>query len=220
MSNNALAAESRDQTGKGVARKLRATGRIPAVLYGSGISVSSLSVDPTVLGKVLQESGAGRNTLISLSVGSDSHTVLLKELQRDPVSGQSLHADFMVVDLQAKVEVTVQLHFVGKAPGVELDAGILDQPVRELLIECLPNAIPVFIDVDMSTLQLGETIHVHQVPMAAGLLCKNEPDLAVAICVVPRAVEEPVEAEVVEGAEGAEAPDADAAEDGDDKPAS
>ncbi len=220
MSNNALAAESRDQTGKGVARKLRAAGRIPAVLYGSGISASSLTVDPTVLGKLLQDSG-GRNTLINLNVGSDSHTVLLKDLQRDPVSGRSLHADFMVVDLTATVEVTVQLHFTGKAPGVELDGGILDHPVRELLIECLPNAIPEFIEVDMSTLGLGETIHVHQVPMADGLTCKNEPDLAVAICVVPRAVEEPVEAEAVEGAEGEEAPAADAAAaDGDDKAAS
>ena len=205
MSNNALAAESRENTGKGFARKLRATGRIPAVLYGHGISSSALSVDPADLNNLLQL-GGGRNTLISLNIGSDSHTVLVKDLQRDPVSGSSLHADFLVVDMTATVEVTVQLHFTGKAPGVELDGGILDHPVRELLIECLPNAIPDFIEVDMGTLALGETIHVHQVPLAAGLACKNEPDLAVAICVVPRAVEEETPAETEEVAEGAEAP--------------
>ncbi len=208
MAENALAAEQRDQTGKGVARKLRAAGRIPAVLYGQGMDPAPLSVDPRALNDVLHASGAGRNTLIDLAVGSKSHTVLLKDLQRNPINGNSLHADFLVVDLTAKVDVTVPLHFVGQAAGLDF-GGILDHPVRELQISCLPNAIPESIDVDVTALGLGETLHVRDVTLPADVTCTNEGDLAVAICVQPRAVVEATEEEAPaegEAAEGEEAP--------------
>lgn len=213
MAENALAAEQRDQTGKGVARKLRAAGRIPAVLYGQGMDPTSLSVDPRALNDLLHASGAGGNTLIDLAVGSQKHTVLLKELQRNPVNGVSLHADFLAIDLTATVEVTVQLHFIGQAAGLDF-GGILDHPVRELLVSCLPNAIPEFIEVDVSPLQLGETLHVSDVTLPADVTCLNEGDLAVAICVQPRAVVEEVEEEAP-AEEGAEAA-AEATTEGDD----
>jgi len=213
VAENALAAENREHTGKGAARQLRATGRIPAVLYGQGMEPASLSVDPKALTSVLQGSGAGRNTLIGLEVGSARHTVLLKELQRNPVNGVSLHADFMVVDLTETVEVTVQLHFIGQAKGLDF-GGILDHPVREIQVTCLPNAIPEFLEVDVSSLDLGETLHVREVALPADVTCVNDGDLAVAICVQPRAAtEETTEEEAVteEGAEeAAGAGDADA----------
>lgn len=210
MSDQALAAEIRENTGKGVARKLRASGRIPAVLYGKGKQTASLSVDPEALVRLLQASGAGRNTLIELKVGSGSHTVLLKDLQRDPVGGHSLHADFFEIDLRQTVEVEIPLHFIGKAPGVDF-GGILDHPVRELQIECLPNAIPESVEVDVSSLQIGDSIHVHELVLPEGVELKTEGELAVAICEAPKAEEEePVEGEAVEGAEPTEGEDPDA----------
>ncbi|MBW2240457.1 MAG: 50S ribosomal protein L25 [Deltaproteobacteria bacterium] len=201
MAENALAAELRTSAGKGVARKLRAAGRIPAVMYGRGKETAVLAIDPKALDDVLHKSGAGRNTLISLGVDGTTHTVLLKDLQRDPVAGDSLHADFFLVDLAQTVEVAVPLHFIGKAIGTDF-GGIMDHPVRELLIECLPSAIPEFVEVDIASLEVGQTIHVRDVALGDGLNCKTEADLAVAICATPMAEEETTD-EVEEGAEEA-----------------
>ena len=206
MANQALAAEIRENTGKGVARKLRAAGLIPAVLYGKGKATAALSVDPEALGKALHASGAGRNTLIDLKVGSGSHNVLLKELQRDPIGGHSLHADFFEIDLKETVEVEVPLHFIGKAPGVDF-GGILDHPVREIELECLPGAIPERIEVDVSELDVGDSIHVRDLTLPAGVTLRSDPDLSVASVVAARVVEEAAAAAVVEGevpAEGVE----------------
>ncbi|MCP3982945.1 MAG: 50S ribosomal protein L25 [bacterium] len=202
MAENALAAELRTSSGKGVARKLRAAGRIPAVLYGRGSGNAILTIDPKALDDVLHQSGAGRNTLISLGVDGATHTVLLKDLQRDPIGGESLHADFLRIDLSKTVEVTVPMHFIGKAIGTDF-GGIMDHPVRELLIECLPAAIPEFVEVEISALEVGQTLHVNDVTLAEGLVCKTEGDLAVAICALPAAEEEEAPAEEVEGAEDA-----------------
>lgn len=215
MAENALAAEARTETGKGVARKLRAAGRIPAVMYGRGTPSKVLSLDPEALLELLHQSGAGRNTLINLEVDGGSHTVLLKELQRDPVTGASVHADFFLVDLAKTVEVTVQLRYVGKVTGLDF-GGILDHPVRELLIECLPTAIPESIEVSMEGLELGQTIHVNQVTLPEGAVCKTEGDLAVATCTTPKVVEEEEVAEegidevLEDGAEPTETPESDA----------
>ena len=118
MAENALVAEVRDATGKGVARKLRAAGRIPAVVYGKGTESKGISIDPSALQRVLQSGGAGMNTLIELSVEGTTRTVLVKELQRDPVDGRPIHTDFYLVDLDKKVEVSVPIRLVGVAQGV------------------------------------------------------------------------------------------------------
>lgn len=200
MAENALVAEERTTTGKGAARKLRAAGRIPAVLYGKGIEARSLSVLPQELATVLHGSDAGMNTLIDLRVGSHvGETVLLKALDRDPVAGTYLHADFYRLDLAATVEVSVPLRFVGKAQGVEL-GGILDHPLRELEIACLPTAIPDHIDVDVEGLDIGDSLHVNELVLPAGVTVKTDPALAVAAVVAPKEEEE--EAAPAEEGEG------------------
>ncbi len=196
MSENAIVVEAREGTGKGIARKLRAQGRIPAVLYGAGSEAQSITVDPKRLEKVLRGSGAGMNTLIDLDLAGKHDTVLVKALQRDPVRGRYLHADFYRVDLTKKIEVTVPVHLTGKAVGVDF-GGLLDHPVRELLVECLPNQIPESIDVDVTALEVGMSIHVNEVTLPEGIEVKTEGSLAVATVVVPKAVEE----EAPEGAE-------------------
>lgn len=203
MAENALAAEMRSGTGKGVARKLRAAGRIPAVVYGQGKPTQHVAVDPRVLDHLLHKSGAGLNTLIELQLEGGPRTVLLKDLQRDPVKGFYLHADFHEIDLTESVEVTVPIHFEGHARGEEFGA-IVDHPYRELDVECLPRAIPDHIVVDVTPLDVGDSVQAGQIPMPEGVTLLTDPEAVVASCMVPSVAEEVEEAEAAEAAEAAE----------------
>ncbi len=211
MAENVLSAETRTATGKGANRKLRVAGRIPAIVYGKGRDTQSVALDPKALEVVLHKSGAGLNTLIDLSVAGRTDTVLVKELQRHPVHGSYLHVDFFQVDLTQKITVSVPIHFIGKARGVEF-GGILDHPLRELEVECLPRAIPEFIEVDVSSLEIGQAIHVSDLHLPGGVEVKTDATLPVASVVLPAAeveatpTETVVEGEVAEGAEAAAAP--------------
>lgn len=205
MGENVLAAEIREASGKGGARKLRASGRIPAVVYGGKGDTRSIHLDPVELEHVLHAGGSGLNTLIDLEVGGQSDQVLVKALDRDPVLGAYLHADFFRIDLAQKITVSVPMHFTGKAAGLEA-GGIIDHPVRELEISCLPTAIPEFIEVDIAALELNQSLHVSDLTLAEGLEVKTDVGLAVATCSPPAAEEEP-EVEEAEGEaaeEGAE----------------
>lgn len=211
MAENVLSAETRSETGKGPNRRLRVSGKIPAVIYGKSRDAQSVTLDPKALETLLHKSGAGLNTLIDLSVSGRTDTVLVKELQRHPVHGSYVHVDFFKVDLTQKITVSVPIHFIGKARGVEF-GGILDHPLRELEVECLPRAIPEFVEVDVSALEVGQAIHVSEVRLPEGVEVKTDPTLPVASVVLPAAeveatpVETVVEGEVAEGAEAAAVP--------------
>ena len=208
MAENALNVESRQGAGKGVARKLRAAGRIPGVCYGKGEPSTSISLDPRALRHLLEQSEAGMNTLIHLAVEGggafDGRMVLVRELQKDPVEGRYLHADFFALDVQHAVEVSVPIHITGRAQGVEL-GGILDQALREIELECLPLAIPSEILVDVSELDVGQSLHVSDIALPEGVALRSDPGLSVVSVVAPAKLEEVVEeAEVeVEGEEAA-----------------
>ena len=220
MAENALVAETRDGIGKGVARKLRQKGQIPAVVYGRKRAAQSITVNPDALRKLLHGE-AGMNTLIDLTLAGATSTVLVKGLQRDPVRGRYLHADFYEVDLTQKVVVSVPVHLTGKAVGTDF-GGILDHPLRELMIECLPREIPQRIDVDVTNLAVNDSIHVSDLRLAPGLTIKTDPSLAVASVVLPQAEEAAAAATTEAAAEGeaaAAAPAADAAKGGDAKAA-
>lgn len=198
MGENALAVEVREGIGKGVARKLRARSRIPAVLYGRGKEAVSISLDPTRLEKLLHASSAGLNTLIDLDVQGRSdlsgRTVIVKELQREPIRGALLHADFYEVDLTKTIEVSVPIHVVGTPVGVSLSGGILDMALREIDIECLPRAIPAAIEVDVSALEVGESLHVRDLVVPPGVTLLSDADLSVVSVVLPAAEEAPAAA--------------------------
>jgi len=216
----ALDVEIRSNAGKGAARKLRQAGRIPAVCYGRGRAPQSVSLDPRSLEKLLAASATGINTLIDLRVTGggdyDGRVVLVKHLQRDPVSARALHADFYAVDLEQTIEVSVPIHVTGSAPGVML-GGILDHALRELEIACLPRAIPEQILVDVSSLEIGMSLHVRDLVLPEGVKLVSSPDLSVISVVTPAALEEetpaaaPAEGEAA-AAEGAAAPGAEGAE--------
>ena len=208
-----LSIERREGVGKGVARKLRAAGRIPGVCYSAGQPPEAVSLDPRALDRILRASDTGMNTLIDLDVlgGGRYHgrTVLVRALQRDPVNGRPLHADLFALDLAAKVRVSVPVHLRGHAPGVE-QGGILDHALREVELECLPRAIPKEIVVDVSALEVGHSVHVRDLALPEGVELLSDGDLSVVSVVIPRVVEEEVpaaaaaEGAAVEGAAPAE----------------
>ena len=204
MAENALTVEVREHKGKGVARKLRAGGRIPAVFYGKREKSVPIAVDPIALRRLLEKSEAGMNTLINLHVegGGDleGKTVLIKELQREPVRGAYVHADLYAVDLEHTIEVSVPIHVTGRAAGVEL-GGILDHALREIELECLPLAIPKEVALDVSALEVGDSLHVRDIPLPDGVTLRSDPDLPVVSVVPPSVSEEPTPTEE-EGVEG------------------
>lgn len=219
-----LAVEVRETGGKGVARKLRVAGRIPAILYGQGKDPLSLTLEPRVLEKLLKDEG--HNALVDLEgAGVGSRTVLVKSLQRHPVRGNLIHADFFEINATETITVSITLHLVGTPVGVSMDGGIVDHQLREVELDCLPRAIPESIDIDISELELGDTLHVSDLVLPKNVEMKTHSELAVVSVVAPR-VEEEV-APVVEGVEGEEgeagvegeeAAEGEAAAEGGDKP--
>ena len=218
MAENTLNVEVREATGKGVARKLRAAGRIPGVCYEQS-QAQPITLDPRALDYLIERSASGVNTLIDLKVEGggnfDGKKVLLKEMQRDPVTSAPLHADFIVVDLTHTIDIAVPIHVSGIAPGVTM-GGILDQVLREVHLECLPDSIPEEIIADVTQLEIGMSIHIRDLPLPEDVKLLSDGDLSVVSVATPKAVEEevPVEEEAVEGEVEGEEPTAESAEEG------
>jgi large subunit ribosomal protein L25 len=193
-----LQAEKRDTRGKNEARRLRAKGRIPAVVYGveKGKAVE-IAVDPQALMKILH-SDSGVNTLIGLNLDGGDTRVLVKEYQIDPIDHRLLHADFYQVAMDRAITVTVPIVLKGEAKGVKQQGGIVDFVHREIEIECLPGDIPEHIDVDVSDLLMHAGIRVRDLDVA-GAKWKpvSEPDMMIVHVVALKAEAEPAAAEVV-----------------------
>ena len=196
MSEYQLAAEPRTDTGKGAARRVRASGRVPAVLYGHGIKPEPLSVDARDFTQALRSGGA--NTLLQLQFGSDRHLALAREIQRHPVRGTYIHVDFLVVRRGEKVTVSVPVHLVGDAPGV-VQGGILDQDLHQLSVEAEVTAVPESIEGDVSGLQIGDVLRVSELKVPSGATILDDLEASVVSVIAPTV--ERVEAEV-EAAEG------------------
>ena len=218
MSEYKLAAENRSDAGKGAARRLRASGRVPAVLYGHGTKPQHLSVDARQIGQALR-TDAGVNVLISLEVGSDQHLALAKEIQRHPVRGHLIHVDFIQVRRGEKVQVQVRVHLVGEAPGAR-EGGIVDQDLYQLTVEAEVTAVPETVDADVSGLGIGDVLRVADLKAPEGAVILDDPEASVVSVVAPTVEVEPEPAEGEEGevAEGDEAPAAEEAGEGEDRP--
>jgi large subunit ribosomal protein L25 len=204
MSEYKLAAENRSEAGKGAARRLRASGRVPAVLYGHGTKPQHLSVNARQFGQALR-TDAGVNVLISLEVGRNQHLALAKEIQRHPVKGNLIHVDFIQVRRGEKVHVQVPVHLVGEAPGAR-EGGILDQDLYQLNVEAEVTAVPEAVDADVSGLGIGDVLRVADLKAPDGAVILDDPEASVVSVVAPTVEAEPEaeEAEEGEAAEGAE----------------
>jgi large subunit ribosomal protein L25 len=202
-----IQAEPRDSGSKGKARRLRRSGKIPAVFYGPKAETVSLAVGEKDF--VTRVAGFEGSHLIRFQSGSpllSNKVALVKDLQLHPVTGNVLHVDFYEVDLTQKIQVMAPLHFVGKAEGV-VRGGILQPVVREIEVECLPMEIPEYIDVEVSALDIGDSLHVEDLTMPPGVTAVYENNFTL-VTVVPPSVEEAAptaEAATAEVAEGAEA---------------
>jgi large subunit ribosomal protein L25 len=204
MSEYKLAAENRSDAGKGAARRLRASGRVPAVLYGHGSRPQHLSIDARQFGQALR-TDAGVNVLIELEVGRERHLALAKEIQRHPVRGQFLHVDFIQVRRGEKVHVQVPVHLVGEAPGVR-EGGIADQDLYQVNVEAEVTAVPEVVEADVSGLGIGDVLRVADLKAPGGAVILDDPEASVVSVVAPTVEAEPAaEEEAAEGAEGAEA---------------
>ena len=190
-----LQAEKRETRGKNEARRLRANGRIPAVLYGSekGKAVE-ISVDPKVLSRILH-SESGVNTLIGLHLDGGDTRVLVKEYQLDPIGHKLLHADFYQVAMDKTLTLTVPIVLKGEARGVKQQGGIVDFVNREIEVEVLPADIPEHIDIDISELMLHQGIRVRDLPQDAKWKAISDAEMMIVHVVTVKAEAEPVAAE-------------------------
>ena len=192
---------------KKVLSTLRAASTIPAVVYGGTKAPIMLSLSEKDLMAARKKGGA--NAILRLKHAKGEETVIVKELQRHPVTDRPVHADFQRISLTQKIEAKVPLNIVGEAPGVKTSGGMMSIDMRELRIKALPTAIPQKIDVDVSKLELHQSIHVKDLALAEGVEVLDSADAAVIRIVLAKVevVAEPVPGAVVEGAVAAAEPE-------------
>jgi large subunit ribosomal protein L25 len=182
-----LSATVREQAGKGAARSMRRAGKVPAVLYGQGECLL-LSINPDGLVKILK-SHVGSTALISLTVtgakSKPTRTALLRDFQVDPVSGDLLHVDLFEVSMSKPIRVKVPIQVVGGVPAGVKEGGVLHHNMRELLVECLPAAMPDHVEVDASALNIGDGIHLKELLTREGVRYMDDPDQMVVSVAAP-----------------------------------
>ena len=222
MAEIKLQVTARDGRGKGPARRARAAGRVPGVIYGHGMEPVAVEVDRREFLTALN-TDAGMNVLFDLQLDGKAILALTKELQRDPVRGGVLHADFIQVDRKQEVEVEVPVHVVGESVGVK-EGGVLEQPLFHVTVRCLVTDVPEFVTADVSALDIGDSLRVVDLTVPNDYPILNNPDAAVVSIAAPISEEEleameaaaGIEAEepeeAAEGAEGEEGEEGEAAE--------
>jgi large subunit ribosomal protein L25 len=186
-----IVAEPRSSRGKNEARRLRAAGQAPAVLYGAGGDAVAVAVSPKEVNKILH-SKTGYNTIFNLSVtGGETVPAMVVDWQNDPVKDNLLHVDLKRIDLTLRLQVKIPVHTSGEAKGVKLQGGLLELITREVEIECLPDDIPEQFILDVKELSIGESVRASQIPMTGSMKLLSPADAVVAHVVSLKAEEAP-----------------------------
>ncbi len=201
MASANLSVTARELSGKGAARSLRRSGSVPAIIYGHGREPQALSINTRDLEKLLEHISA-ENTVIDLNMGGKSSRTLIREIQRHPFKRQILHVDFQELVAGEKVIVRLPVILMGVPDGVRMDGGILDQTMRELEVEVDPANIPNHVEVDVTKMVIGSSLHVSDIKLPEGVEVVGEDDASVAVVSAPRAAVEAAATE--EEATGAE----------------
>jgi large subunit ribosomal protein L25 len=202
-----LDAVERTQRGKNEARRLRATGRIPAVVYGGKDGGKPIAVDPKVLARILRTE-QGANTLIALNVpGAGDARVLVREYQLDPITHELLHADFYRVAMDKLIRIPVTVVPLGEPKGVKQQGGVLDVVHRQIEIECLPADIPHNIEVDVRELMVGQSVRVKDLATSAKWKAVTDPETMLLHVIIPKVEEAPAPADAAAGAAAAAEPE-------------
>ncbi len=187
-----LTATRRSTIGRSAVRKIKAAGFVPAVIYGAKTEPQALQVTKRDITNILSHA-SGENVLVDLEIdGEGSRTALLQEVQHSPLGGDILHVDFHAISMDEMIEADVPLEPTGIAEGVKTFGGLLEQNIRSLAIECLPKDLPDSISVDVSKLNIGDSIHVRDLPLPEGVTTRVQPDLTAFSVVAPTVEVEPV----------------------------
>lgn len=187
-----IKANKRTELNRSSNRQIRQKGNVLGVIYGKNTASEPIYLDSIALLKTLRDEG--KNTIITLDVDGNKHSVMVYELQTDPIKDELLHADFHVVDMRAEIDVDVPVSLQGEAQGVK-DGGVLGQPLHELSIRAKPQDIPPVIEVDVSGLEINEVITIGELKSAAGFTFNHDSEEVVASVLPPQAAEEPEESD-------------------------
>ena len=185
MSTATLSATLRSESGKGAARALRRAGSVPAVIYGHLRQPMSLAVPTRELERLLERVSA-ETTVVELSIDGKVSRTLIREIQKHPFKKQLVHIDFLELVAGEMITVNVPLVIVGVSVGVRSFGGVLDQTMRELAVTVDPSAIPNHIDVDVSELGVGDSIHVSDLILPAGVTVLDDPEASVVVVAAPK----------------------------------
>lgn len=200
MAHVQLAAQVRSETGSAASRRLRRKGLVPGVLYQSGAASLAFTLSERELRRVIHGDGA-RSAVIDLTIAdSGSRPALVKEWQLDPVRGAILHVDLQQIDLTETIQAPVALVLVGSSVGVR-DGGVMDQPVREVTVEALPDSLPDHIEYDVSEMATGDAAHISDLTAPEGVVIVDDPETVIASVTLPSQIEEDEDEGVVEGGE-------------------
>jgi large subunit ribosomal protein L25 len=200
-----LTATLRPQGGKGPSRRLRRQDQIPAIAYGRDLGATPLSVSPKALLGVLT-SPHGKNSVVELDVqGGEKLTVMVRDYDYHPVTRDLLHADFLQIKLDQPMDVEVPLIATGKAKGL-VQGGILQQVFRRIPVRCLPEKIPVGVEVDVTELDINESVKANQIKLPEGVVVRLPPEQTIVVVAAPERAGEEEAAKAAPGAPGAAAP--------------
>lgn len=190
-----LSATRRTETGRSAVRKIKAQGGVPAVIYGGKTEPESLQIRKRDI-SILLSRASGENILVELEIEGEAggRTALVQEVQHSPLGGDILHVDFHAVSMDEMIEADVPLEPTGIAEGVKTFGGLLEQNVRSLEIECLPRDLPDVITVDVSHLNIGDSIHVREIKLPEGVTTSVPPDLTAFSVLAPTVEEAPAAA--------------------------
>ena len=215
-----ITVQRRNDVGKGVARRTRMAGQIPGVVYGPETEPIPVSVEEREFRSAMRHASSG--SILNLNLDGKETKAVLREMQRDPVTSRVLHLDFHAISMNKPIHVAIPIHFVGTPVGVKVDGGIMQATMREIEISCLPVNIPEHLEVDVSELRIGDSIHVGKVSIPNATILADAKRTVVVISAptiikaeaaavgAEAAVAEGAEGEAAEGAEGAPAAEGEA----------
>lgn len=212
MSETKLAAQLRSQSGSPAARRIRADGHIPGVLYGQGMTPISVTVERREL-RLALSGPAGANTVLAFEVDGKSYPAVVKEMQRHPVKRSVSHIDFLQVNMNEEITVSVPLHLVGEAKAVMLDGGLVDKAVESIEVSCTPKDMPNSFEYDVSNMQPHDVIRLSDLTMPQGVTAHGDPDMPI-VTILATSIAEVEEPETEAGEEGVEGEEGEAAADG------
>jgi large subunit ribosomal protein L25 len=193
-----LRAEKRKGTGKGVTRKIRKEGNIPAVLYGRGVESVPIKISAKEWDTLMRR--GRKNVIITMELygdsGAENRPVMIKSIQPGYLGDDVCHIDFLQVSMERTIEIEIPIHLTGTAKGV-INNGIVEQHLRSIMVECLPTQIPEKIEIDVTNLEIGDSIHVSDISLS-GVKLLEHMNVAVVTIIPPEAEEKPIAIEEVE----------------------